>query len=306
MSPEDRPGADPPPSDGGGRVVAWVVLGVLVLGLSVTAGWLARGHWGREAPPPEPEPPRTPAERIARGRVVYRGSCASCHGDEGHGDGPSATGMKPPPGDFAAPWRHGTDAADVRRLIADGVPGSRMPSFGGSLSANDLDAVTAYVLSLAPSPRALLERAGLDPVEPQAAPELVLVDLAGQRSTLSGRRGRVVLLVFWETSCLPCLEKLPRLQRLAEALTGQAAEVVPVCVNAAEPEAVRAAAAGRLTSLPCYLDADGKARVRFGVDAVPRACLIDRDGRLLGAGAGPADWDGPEMRELLRAFAPPP
>jgi hypothetical protein len=64
---------------------------------------------------------------------------------------------------------------------------------------------------------------------------------------------------------------------------------------------MREVGARHVKSLPLYVDARGLARLRYGVGAVPAACLIGRDGRVLGSGPGPEDWGGVAARELLRA-----
>ena len=200
-------------------------------------------------------------------------------------------------------------------MIAEGVPGTAMPSSGQTLSAADVDAVGAYVLTLAApwdeqgtpeAIRPLLERAGLTPAaSAKEAPDLDVLDAAGGPSSLQGRRGRLVLIVFWETGCIPCLAKLPQLERLATEFRDRGLEVMPVCVNEGGPESLRGVADRRLHSLPLYVDPHGSARLRYGVDAVPSACLVGRDGRVLGAGPGPHDWTGPEVRELLQACLVP-
>jgi len=54
-------------------------------------------------------PLRPTEENIAAGRVLHGANCATCHGPEGHGDGPTAHGLNPPPANIAAlahgcPW----------------------------------------------------------------------------------------------------------------------------------------------------------------------------------------------------------
>lgn len=39
---------------------------------------------------------------LDRGRALYAGHCAVCHGESGHGDGPGARGSLAPPDDLAA------------------------------------------------------------------------------------------------------------------------------------------------------------------------------------------------------------
>src|SRR5262245_36730701 len=148
------PPAPPVPRVGRRQVFLLIALGGLVLGLSLGAAWLVRGWFNRPAPAApdaETEPGTDRATRLARGKVLYQVYCTHCHGPEGHGDGSSAAGLKSPVPDFAAgPWKHGATPSAVRRVVADGVPGTAMPASGAALSATDLDAVAAYVLTLAP------------------------------------------------------------------------------------------------------------------------------------------------------------
>lgn len=46
------------------------------------------------------------APDLVHGKVLYAQQCAACHGAEGRGDGPQATGMSPPPIDFTDPTRY--------------------------------------------------------------------------------------------------------------------------------------------------------------------------------------------------------
>jgi thiol-disulfide isomerase/thioredoxin len=111
-----------------------------------------------------------------------------------------------------------------------------------------------------------------------------------------------VLVVFWETGCLPCLNKLPQLEQLSAEFRQQNLTVLPVCVNEAEITILRSLAEKHLKSLPLYVDVESSARFRFGIDAVPHVCLIDRSGRMVGSGSGPADWNSAAVKESLRAY----
>lgn len=291
------------------RLLLAVALMAVVASVSAGAAWFLRGSpagadSGRGGPGHD-------GDLMSRGRLVYGVSCAPCHGPDGRGDGPSAAQLRPPPRDFAAgPWKYGTDRAAVRRVIAAGIPGTGMPASGAALSGADLDALVAYVLTLAPREsgperlpaqmRALLKQADLTPADPaRAAPALELRDTAGQPLALADLRGKVVLVQFWETTCVPCVSKLPHLERLADEYRERGLVVLAVCLDEEDPGRLRAVAARHVKTLPLYADAGGSARVRYDVSALPAACLIDRDGHLLGRGPGPSDWNGPEARALL-------
>ncbi|MGH7676307.1 MAG: FTR1 family protein, partial [Gemmatimonadales bacterium] len=98
--------------------------------------------------PLDPPPARPPS--LARGARVFREQCAACHGDAGLGDGPKAKTLEgPPPANLADPAvMAATPPLEVFRRVTIGVPGTAMPEFESTLSADDRWAVSAYVLTL--------------------------------------------------------------------------------------------------------------------------------------------------------------
>jgi mono/diheme cytochrome c family protein len=90
---------------------------------------------GAEKPPPTPEQAATTA---ADGKAVFTGTCGGCHtlGDAG------TSGAVGPNLDDAQP-----DAATVKAYVRGG--GGGMPAFGDNLSNAEIDAVAAYVSSVA-------------------------------------------------------------------------------------------------------------------------------------------------------------
>lgn len=97
---------------------------------------------------PVPIAPKTVPD-VARGAALYQEQCVACHGVSGHGDGPAAAQLDPPPVAF-------TDAERARErslyslyeAISQGVEGTSMASFA-SLSAEDRWALSFYVGTLA-------------------------------------------------------------------------------------------------------------------------------------------------------------
>ena len=117
----------------------------------------------------EPEPnaipdvgsaPNTTPEAVAHGKQLYADAgCASCHGDSGKGDGPSAAELKDTDGrpmkarDFTAGvFRGGGEPRDLYYRIATGMDGTPMPAYGDVIEKADMWAVVAYVHSLAVPP----------------------------------------------------------------------------------------------------------------------------------------------------------
>ena len=93
------------------------------------------------------------AEAGDQGGQLYRSHCATCHGVNGDGNGPSARYLEPKPRDFtkglfkfrtSAPGTPPT-VSDLARTIRRGIPGTPMPSFRKQLSADEINQLAAYV-----------------------------------------------------------------------------------------------------------------------------------------------------------------
>ncbi len=141
----------------------------------------------------------------------------------------------------------------------------------------------------------------LDP--PVPAPLEAFTDLAGNRVRLADFGGRVVLLNFWATWCAPCVREMPSLDRLQAALGDRALRVVAVSIDGGGVEVIRRFAKRLgLAHLGLDHDPEGALFRAFGVTGLPASFLIDPAGAVLGAYAGPAEWDGPEPRALIEFY----
>jgi high-affinity iron transporter len=107
-------------------------------------------------------PAREPS--LAAGARIFASRCAQCHGSAGHGDGPAAVGLTPPPADLTLPAGTAPIAPlDYYRRLTYGVPGTAMPAFESVLAREDRWDAIAYVLSLSDT-LALRTASGADAV----------------------------------------------------------------------------------------------------------------------------------------------
>jgi len=88
----------------------------------------------------------------SQGKHLFLQYCATCHGDEGRGDGQNASNLKPPPPDLTVS-RNDRDAASLRKVIAEGSAAigrsPLSPPRGRSLSGEQIDDLVAYCQALA-------------------------------------------------------------------------------------------------------------------------------------------------------------
>jgi mono/diheme cytochrome c family protein len=137
-----------------------VKLGVVKLGIGLLLmGVLSTGC--RSGPRPAPGDPLLDAIRAderganlslseSQGKRLFAQYCATCHGDEGRGDGQNASNLSPPPPDLTTAT--GRDTAYIRKVIAEGSAATGRsalsPPWGHSLSLQEVDALVAFCESL--------------------------------------------------------------------------------------------------------------------------------------------------------------
>lgn len=86
---------------------------------------------------------------LAQARQVYAQACASCHGPQGKGDGPSASRLPAPPPDLTKPSTLvGASSQSLYDLISHGSPRG-MPAAASSLTDDQRWGLVGYVRSLA-------------------------------------------------------------------------------------------------------------------------------------------------------------
>ncbi len=289
------------------RALGLVALGVGVLSLSALTARALRGRVeGRPSVAIAPSPSPGDASSLAkRGKLLYQVQCVRCHGVEGHGDGPDSADLRPPPRDFASDrWRFDPSPGSIRKVIVEGITGTSMYPMGGTFSPRELDALVEHVRSLAPRAESMLKSAGFIPGTPSTpAPGFEVEDLEGGRRSLEfGGSGKLTLLVFWGTSCAPCQEELPELDQLAEEFKTRGLEVIPVCVDESDRARVARILKGKFDRFPSFISTDAMARVRYDIQTLPVAALIDRRGNLLGIARGGVDWKGEGPRRLIEGL----
>jgi len=131
----------------------------------------------------------------------------------------------------------------------------------------------------APAPQVVQSGASVEPTVGSQAPEFNLQTLDGQSLQLSALRGKNVLLSYWVTWCIPCMEELPILNQLSQEY--QAQNLVILSVNGIKQDEmgkVMAAVADLGISMPMAFDQDDALWNSYWVRFLPTSFFIDEDG----------------------------
>jgi peroxiredoxin len=137
------------------------------------------------------------------------------------------------------------------------------------------------------------------------APNFALRDLDGVKRTLAGFRGRVVILSFWATWCLPCRNEILSMAGLHQHYKDYGLEVVAVSSDAQGAEVVQPFMTRFHLRFTTLLDATGQVTRLYGVTSLPTTYLLDREGRLVTVSIGGYDWAKADARALITSLLDP-
>lgn len=109
------------------------------------------------------------------------------------------------------------------------------------------------------------------------APDFTLTSLDGQEVSLSGFRGRPVLLNFWASWCGPCLMEMPFLQEIYQKWAGGG--LVVLAVNLQEdPITVKEFVENTGLAFPVLLSPGNEVPLVYNIRGIPATFFIDADG----------------------------
>jgi len=123
-------------------------------------------------------------------------------------------------------------------------------------------------LSSSPSPR-----------EGFLAPDFTLDTLDGGKVTLSDLRGKIVVVNFWATWCLPCREETPALEKAYEQYKDSGMVILGLnLTNQDVVSEVESFVQEFELSYPILLDRDGSVGYLYQIKGLPTTFFINREG----------------------------
>ena len=86
-------------------------------------------------------------EAAGEGAKIFKTNCETCHGPQGHGDGPAGQSLDPKPKDLAELQKIAGDDYLFWR-ISEGKPGTSMVAWKGILSEEQIWQVVSFIRTL--------------------------------------------------------------------------------------------------------------------------------------------------------------
>lgn len=128
------------------------------------------------------------------------------------------------------------------------------------------------------------------------APDIRLPRLAGGELSLASRHGGPTLLVFFTTTCAPCVTEAPTLAAFYPEFRRDGGEIVAVALAQDAPARVADFAKRLRLPYPIVFDLKGEAARAYNVRAIPQAVLVDARGRIVWERLGALAM--PQLRRL--------
>lgn len=112
--------------------------------------------------------------------------------------------------------------------------------------------------------------------------ELSLKDPFGTEQRLSALKGRIVVLNFWATYCIPCRKEMPDLAAIQNEYAALGVQVVGASTDElADRNKVLQFVKETKVNFPIWMGATTADMIRFGLGAaLPGTVVINRDGRI--------------------------
>ena len=139
------------------------------------------------------------------------------------------------------------------------------------------------------------------------APNFTATDLTTGKlvSFNADYRGNVTLVNVWATYCIPCRQEIPAMDSLYQALRGQGFRIAAISIDPLPPAQVKAFADQYHISFDVLQDSTGRIEQLYRTTGVPESFLIDRQGQIVRIVQHAAEWNTPEVRQIVAELLGP-
>lgn len=112
--------------------------------------------------------------------------------------------------------------------------------------------------------------------------ELQLTDLSGSQQSLGSLKGRVVILNFWATYCIPCKSEMPDLAAIQNEYAALGVQVIGASTDeVGDRQKVLQFVRENKINFPVWIGAGTADMLRFGLgSALPGTVVIGKDGQI--------------------------
>ncbi len=126
----------------------------------------------------------------------------------------------------------------------------------------------------------MLALAGISTAQNKKAPTVILKDIRGKTVRLSNYKGKVVLLNFWATWCVPCQAEVPDLVKWQAEYKDKGLQIIGITYPPTSLAKVRKFTRDNKITYPILLGSKATKRLFERSDNLPITIIMDRDGKI--------------------------
>jgi peroxiredoxin len=131
------------------------------------------------------------------------------------------------------------------------------------------------------------------------APRFSLRNLKGNMEGLDDHLGKVIVVNFWATWCVPCVKEMPSFENLYRRYRSQGLTLLAVSLDKGDSTKVQEFADKYKLSFPILLDTKGVAEKLYPSFSIPFTYVIDKQGRVVARVDGAKNWESSETFEAV-------
>jgi peroxiredoxin len=131
------------------------------------------------------------------------------------------------------------------------------------------------------------------------APRFSLRNLKGNMESLDDHLGKVIVVNFWATWCVPCVKEMPSFENLYRRYRSQGLTLLAVSLDKGDSSKVQEFADKHKLSFPILLDTKGVAEKLYPSFSIPFTYVIDKQGRVVARVDGAKNWESSETFEAV-------
>ncbi len=114
------------------------------------------------------------------------------------------------------------------------------------------------------------------------APSIALKDLTGKNVKLSDFKGKIVLLNFWATWCVPCAAEVPELVKWQEQYKDGGLQIIGITYPPTNAAKVRRFVRRNRINYPILFGSKATKKLFEPSDTLPVTVIIDKQGNIAG------------------------
>lgn len=124
----------------------------------------------------------------------------------------------------------------------------------------------------------------------EPAPEIEFEAVNGKRASLSEQKGSVVLLNFWASWCVPCMEEMPSLSMLEQHFKNQGFVLLALNIGESGSEVLKGKFPRSKMPGNMVFKFPKEQLKPYSIDSIPVSVLINKQGKISKVYRGPQNW----------------